>query len=353
MNPGYQIIERLRDFHKLSAQEYRSLLENDDRDFCDRLSKEARKAADGVYGHEIFVRGLIEISNFCRNNCFYCGIRAANPSLERYRLSKDEILGCCRKGYALGFRTFVLQGGEDPRQDDEWTENTVAAIHKEFPDCAITLSLGEKSPESYLRLKEAGAERYLLRHETFNSGHYSRLHPSGMSRERRLGCLESLKSLGYQTGAGFMVGSPYQTLDNVVEDLLYLQELRPEMIGIGPFIHHSSTPFADFPDGSVTLTLKLISILRLMDPEALIPATTSLATLEPEGRRKGILAGANVVMPNLTPAARRGDYALYEGKAASGAEAAEGLEELKKELAAIGYRVAVSRGDCKRSKASN
>lgn len=352
MTSGNKIIERLRDFHQLTAQEYRSLLENDDLLDCSLLKNEARKAADAVFGRGIYVRGLIEISNCCRNNCYYCGIRAANSDLARYRLSKEEILDCCRRGYDLGFRTFVLQGGEDPLQSDEWVEDVVRDIRGTFPDCAITLSLGEKSPETYRRLKEAGADRYLLRHETYNPDHYRKLHPSGMSRENRLECLRTLKALGYQTGSGIMVGSPYQTIDNVVEDLLFLQELRPEMVGIGPFIHHNATPFRDFPDGSVDLTIKLISILRLMNPEALIPATTSLATLEPEGRVKGILAGANVVMPNLSPAEKRGEYALYEGKAAFGAESAEGLGKLKQELAALGYDVVVSRGDYKR-KASN
>lgn len=348
MISGYKIIEHLRDYHNLTAQEYRSLIENDDRDFCDLLSCEARRATESVYGRRIYIRGLIEISNICRNNCFYCGIRAANTGLERYRLTKEEILECCRSGYDLGFRTFVLQGGEDPLLDDGWLETLITEIHRELGDCAITLSLGERSPESYRRLKEAGAERYLLRHETYNPDHYRKLHPAGMSRDNRLRCLSELKALGYQTGSGIMVGSPYQTPENVVEDLLFLEELRPEMVGIGPFIHHNATPFASFRDGSVAFTLKLISILRLMNPEALIPATTALATLEPNGRIKAILAGANVVMPNLTPAARRGQYALYEGKAASGAESAEGLDKLKKELAAIGYAIEIGRGDPKR-----
>lgn len=298
-----------------------------------------------VFGNSVFIRGLIEVSNHCRNNCFYCGIRAANPSVRRYRLDKEDILACCRSGYDLGFRTFVLQGGEDPCQTDDWVEDVVRSIRASFPDCAITLSLGEKPAASYRRFKEAGADRYLLRHETFNEDHYSKLHPGSMSRERRLECLSNLKEQGYQTGSGFMVGSPYQTLDHIVEDIVYIQSLCPEMIGIGPFVHHDGTPFADMPDGSVSLTLKLISIFRLMNPHALIPSTTSLATLDSSARSRGILSGANVVMPNLTPASRRRDYSLYEGKAAFGAEAAEGLEELKKEMKAIGYEVVVDRGD--------
>lgn len=340
-----ETIKKLRETHRLTAQEYKSLLINDNSDFFTVLGAQAREVSVSVFGNGVFIRGLIEVSNFCRNNCLYCGIRAANGEIERYRLGKSDILECCRRGHELGFRTFVLQGGEDPVLTDDWVEDVIRAIHSEFPDCAITLSLGEKSAESYRRFKAAGADRYLLRHETFNSDHYAKLHPAGMSRDRRLGCLSDLKDAGYQTGSGIMVGSPYQTVDDIVEDLLYIQELGPEMIGIGPFIHHHGTPFADMPDGSLDMTLRLISIFRLMSPYALIPATTALATLSPDGRTKGILAGANVVMPNLTPASRRGNYALYEGKASTGAESAEGLEELKKELKAIGYDVIVHRGD--------
>lgn len=340
-----EIIERLRDTHSLDAPGYRSILLDETPESNDFLRSEARRAADSVFGKGVFIRGLVEISNHCRNNCLYCGLRAGNADIRRYRLSKEDILECCRRCYLQGFRTFVLQGGEDPVQTDDWVEDLVEAIRAQFPDCAITLSLGEKSYESYRRFREAGADRYLLRHETFNAGHYSRLHPSGMSRENRLECLRSLKELGYQTGSGIMVGSPYQTVDNLVEDLLFIQDLHPEMIGTGPFIHHKDTPFASFNDGSVALTLKLISIFRLMDPHALIPSTTALATLDPQGRSKGILAGANVVMPNCSPASVRGDYSIYEGKAASGAESAEGLAELGMELDAIGYEVVTGRGD--------
>ena len=340
-----ETIEKLRNTHNLTAQEYKSLLINENSDFLAVLNAQARDMAVSIFGKDVFIRGLIEVSNFCKNNCLYCGIRAANKEIERYRLSKSEILDCCRHGYELGFRTFVLQGGEDPVLTDDLMDDIISTIRSEFPDCAITLSLGERSAASYKRFKASGADRYLLRHETFNQEHYSRLHPDGMSRDARLACLASLKDAGYQTGTGIMVGSPYQTIDNIVEDLLYIQELKPEMIGIGPFIHHNGTPFANMPDGSLELTLKLISIFRLMSPAALIPATTALATLSPDGRTRGILAGANVVMPNLTPASRRGDYSLYEGKASTGAESAEGLAELKKELNAIGYDVIVHRGD--------
>lgn len=335
----------MRDTHQLSAQDYKSLLENDDSQDISCLYEEARKTTVSVFKNNIYIRGLIEVSNYCRNNCYYCGIRASNTHVNRYRLSKEQILACCEYGYVLGFRTFVLQGGEDPVQTDEWIEDVVRSIHAAHPGCAITLSLGEKAPESYKRFRKAGADRYLLRHESFDSDHYGRLHPADMSRDRRLECLRSLKENGYQTGSGIMVGSPYQTLDHVVEDLLFIQEFRPEMIGIGPFVHHHDTPFADFPDGSVALTLKLISIFRLMHPQALIPSTTAIATLKSDGHRKAILAGANVVMPNLSPASIRKEYALYDNKAAFATESAEGLEELRKELRSIGYEIIVDRGD--------
>lgn len=338
-----RVIARLTRNHRLSAQEYRQLLLDDDANTGIRLQSQAREAALSVFGNGIYIRGLIEISNHCRNNCLYCGLRAANTGLQRYRLSKEEIMDCCEEGYSLGFRTFVLQGGEDPVQSDEWLEDLIRSIKSAYPDCAVTLSLGEKPEESYRRLRAAGADRYLLRHETFNPEHYASLHPSTMSRERRLACIAALKRLGYQTGTGIMVGSPRQTVDNVVEDLLYIQELEPEMIGIGPFIHHNDTPLRDMPDGSVELCLRLISILRLMNRKAYIPATTALSTLDPEGRKKGILAGANVVMPNLSPERFRSSYSLYEGKAHSGAESAEGLDELRKELQSIGYRINVQR----------
>lgn len=345
MHEVQDIIYRLNADHRLSAREYRLLLlDNDEQDRL-LLQSLAREAAVSVFGSKVFIRGLIEISNHCRNNCLYCGIRAGNGNVRRYRLDKETILECCARGYDLGFRTFVLQGGEDSVQSDSWIEDLIISIRAGHPDCAVTLSLGEKTEESYRRFKDAGADRYLLRHETFNPEHYARLHPSGMSRDRRLECIKALKRLGYQTGTGIMVGSPYQTVDNLVEDLLYIQGLRPEMIGIGPYIHQEDTPFRDMPDGSVELCTKLISIFRLMDPRALIPATTALATLDPDGRKKGILAGANVIMPNLSPASTRRDYSLYEGKASDGAESAEGLGELEEELHSIGCNIAIDRGD--------
>ncbi len=343
-----QLVDKLRKEHRLSGSEYAALLVCRDADALAYLQQTAQQMTEERFGRRVFVRGLIEISNRCRNNCLYCGIRKGNSKVARYALNRDEILGCCRSGYAKGFRTFVLQGGEDPYQTDAWVEQTVSDIRREFPDCAITLSLGEKTREAYLRFYQAGANRYLLRHETRNEAHYRLLHPDEMSLSYRLQCLAWLKEIGYQTGTGIMVGSPGQHIEHLVEDLLFIQEFRPEMIGIGPFIPHSDTPFASEPAGSVELTLRLLSIFRLMHPAALIPATTALATLAEDGRERGILAGANVVMPNLSPDEERTKYTLYNNKAAFGAESAEGLPYLMERLEAIGYRITTERGDYKK-----
>lgn len=340
-----QLIDKLRHKHSLSAEEYATLLTCQDADTSKYLQQQAQEVAFSRFGNAVYIRGLIEISNRCRNNCYYCGIRKGNPSVTRYALTHEEILECCRDGYALGFRTFVMQGGEDTALTDEWTEHIVAAIRNEFPDCAITLSLGEKSRESYKRFFLAGANRYLLRHETHNDKHYRNLHPEKMSLSHRLQCLQWLKEIGYQTGTGIMVGSPGQTTEHLVEDLQFIERFQPEMIGIGPFIPHHDTPFASKPAGSMEMTLKLLSIFRLMHPSALIPSTTALATLATDGREKGILAGANVVMPNLSPGGQREKYALYDNKAAFGAEAAEGLRQLAERLKTIGYHITTERGD--------
>ena len=340
-----KLIDKLHQEHTLTAEEYRSLLLCEDTTTNVYLQKKAQQTTIDRFGNAVFIRGLIEISNRCRNNCLYCGIRKGNTMVSRYALSRETILSCCREGHALGFRTFVLQGGEDVSQTDDWVTETVSAVRKEFPDCAITLSLGEKSKEAYQRFFEAGANRYLLRHETFNETHYQELHPSEMSRNHRLRCLEWLKEIGYQTGTGIMVGSPGQTIDHLVEDLLFIEHFHPEMIGIGPFIPHAETPFANKPAGSIKLTLKLLSILRLMHPSALIPATTALASLSSDGRERGILAGANVVMPNLSPSSVREKYSLYNQKAAFGSEAAEGLKLLEEQLNKIGYTISNERGD--------
>ena len=342
-----RLIDKLRRRHSLTGEEYAALLTCSDADTLLYLRRQAQEEALAHFGNAVFIRGLIEISNRCRNNCYYCGIRKGNPSVTRYALDRETILECCREGYALGFRTFVMQGGEDPALTDDWTEQTVAAVHGEFPDCAVTLSLGEKSREAYERFFRAGATRYLLRHETHNEQHYRLLHPEEMSLNRRLQCLNRLKEIGYQTGTGIMVGSPGQRIEHLVEDLLFIEKFRPEMIGIGPFVPHRDTPFAGEPAGSVEMTLRLLSLFRLMHPSALIPSTTALATLAPDGREQGILAGANVVMPNLSPPEQRANYTLYNNKAAFGAEASEGLCKLEQRLAAIGYRISREKGDYK------
>ena len=342
-----QWIDKLRQERTLTPEEFRQLLTGCDAENLRYINKQAQEVALLHFGNKIYIRGLIEISNCCRNNCYYCGIRKGNPNIERYRLSRESILNCCKQGYELGFRTFVLQGGEDPALTDDQIEMTVARIRQEYPDCAITLSLGEKSREAYERFFRAGANRYLLRHETYNEPHYRQLHPAEMSGKQRLQCLADLKEIGYQTGTGIMVGSPGQTVEHIIEDLLFIKKLRPEMIGIGPFLPHHDTPFAGHPNGTVEQTILLLSIFRLMHPAALIPATTALATLIPDGRERGILAGANVVMPNLSPREERKKYELYNDKASLGAESAEGLAALQKQLNAIGYEISTERGDFK------
>lgn len=342
-----QWIDKLRQERTLTPEEFRQLLTGCDAEILRYINKQAQEVALLHFGNKIYIRGLIEISNCCRNNCYYCGIRKGNPNIERYRLSRESILNCCKQGYELGFRTFVLQGGEDPALTDDQIEMTVARIRQEYPDCAITLSLGEKSREAYERFFRAGANRYLLRHETYNEPHYRQLHPAEMSGKQRLQCLADLKEIGYQTGTGIMVGSPGQTVEHIIEDLLFIEKLRPEMIGIGPFLPHHDTPFAEHPSGTVEQTILLLSIFRLMHPAALIPATTALATLIPDGRERGILAGANVVMPNLSPREERKKYELYNDKASLGAESAEGLAALQKQLNAIGYEISTERGDFK------
>ena len=294
---------------------------------------------------KVFPRGLIEFTNYCKNNCYYCGIRRDNNHADRYRLSKDEMLECCKNGYDLGFRTFVLQGGEDPYYTDERMVDIIRSIKLLYPECAITLSIGEKSRESYALFRKAGADRYLLRHETANEEHYGKLHPASMSLPNRKQCLYYLKELGYQVGAGFMVGSPGQTLDCIAEDLIFLQELKPHMIGIGPFIPHHDTIYANEKAGSVELTLFLLSVIRLMLPKVLLPATTALGTLDPFGREKGIEAGANVVMPNLSPVKNRKLYDLYDNKICTGEEAAECKGCLSRRMEKIGYQLVYERGD--------
>lgn len=340
-----QIIDKLIRDKTLDQQEWMDLLNRMDESDREYLKQQAREAAQKRFGNKIFVRGLIEFTNYCKNDCYYCGIRKGNLSADRYRLTKEEILECCEQGYQLGFRTFVLQGGEDPWYTDEKMEEIISLIKKKYPDCALTLSIGEKTMDQYLRYHQAGADRYLLRHETANPEHYSHLHPAQLSAENRKRCLFDLKKAGFQVGAGFMVGSPFQTVGNIVEDLLFLKELEPEMVGIGPFIPHKDTPFSNFPAGSMEQTLVLIAMVRLMLPDALIPSTTALGTVDPNGREWGILSGANVVMPNLSPVINRKKYQLYDNKICTGEEAAECKGCLEKRLARIGYEIVTDRGD--------
>lgn len=340
-----ELIDILREQRHLDSSGYKALLECDDEGIVTYLHEQAREVGDEVFGKGIFVRGLVELTNVCRNDCLYCGIRKSNAALERYLLTHEQVLQCCEQGYEIGFRTFVLQGGELPRDKAPWLIELVVAIRHYYPDCAITLSLGEWPREVYAALRKAGADRYLLRHESHNAEHYARLHPAEMSLDNRLQCLAWLKELGYQVGTGIMVGSPWQSLDHIVEDIEFIEGFKPEMIGIGPFVPQHDTPLGKCATGSARLTCRLYSIFRLMFPSALIPSTTALNTIVPDGRTMGIMAGANVVMPNLSPTAVRGNYALYDGKAISNAEAAEGIAQLNKQLATIGYHINWGRGD--------
>ena len=338
------LIDRLERDRSLTAAEYEALIDSCGAEEAAYLRQRADAVRRRAYGNRIYIRGLIEVSNICRNDCLYCGIRRSNTACERYRLTKEDILSACQEGYALGFRTFVLQGGEDPHFTDDVVCDIVRGIKENHPDCAVTLSLGERSGESYARLRAAGADRYLLRHETAAKAHYEALHPASMSYENRMRCLEDLKRLGYQVGCGFMVGSPGQTNAHLAADLKFIETFRPQMCGIGPFIPHASTPFGDCSAGSVDQTCLLLSIIRLLHPHVLLPATTALGTLEEGGREKGILAGANVVMPNLSPASVRKKYELYNNKLSDGDESAQCVQSLRERMAAIGYEVVTDVG---------
>lgn len=340
-----KLIDKLYKNSDLTDAELKELIENINDEDLKYLNTLARKVADEIYGKDVYVRGLIEFTNYCKNNCYYCGIRAENKNAERYRLDKTQILECCKSGYELGFRTFVLQGGEDMYFTDDMICDIVSEIRKNYPDCAITLSIGEREKESYKKYFNAGANRYLLRHETADKEHYQKLHPEKMSFDNRMKCLENLKEIGYQTGCGFMVGSPYQTTDCLVKDLRFIKNFEPEMVGIGPYLSHKDTPFLDKPNGSVRLTLMLLSIIRLLLPSVLLPATTALGTAKADGRELGILAGANVVMPNLSPVKVRKKYSLYDNKICTGEEAAECRFCLFNRMKSIGYNIVTSRGD--------
>ena len=339
------IIEKLKTTQTATREELIFLLQNVTDAERGELRRAAQQTAQAVFGNKIYIRGLIEISSICKRDCYYCGLRRSNSNAVRYRLTPEQILSCCEQGYALGFRTFVLQGGEDGFFTDEVVCAIVREIKRRYPDCAVTLSLGERGDESFRRLYAAGADRYLLRHETADLAHYARLHPDSMSGAERQRQLFALKQIGFQTGAGFMVGSPYQTAENLADDLLFLQKLQPQMCGIGPFIPQKDTAFRDFSQGSLELTLTLLAVIRLMHPRILLPATTALGTIHPKGRELGILHGANVVMPNLSPLEHRKDYAIYDNKICTGDEAAACIRCLSVRMEHIGYKIVTERGD--------
>ena len=345
LNKYFELIDKLEREHILNKSEFTELIENRNEEIADYLFIRARNIRHKIYGRKVYIRGLIEFTNYCKNDCYYCGIRCSNRKAERYRLTKEQILSCCENGYELGFRTFVLQGGEDNFYTDDMLVDIIKSIKSSYSDCALTLSIGEKSRESYQRYFDAGADRYLLRHETADDEHYKKIHPDSLTSENRKRCLSDLKKIGFQVGSGFMVDSPFQTSENLAQDMLFLNELQPHMVGIGPFIPHHETPFANEKAGSLELTLFMIGLLRLMLPCALIPSTTALGTISPRGREMGILSGANVVMPNLSPKDVRKKYMLYDNKICTGDEAAECRKCLEKRMNCIGYEIVVDRGD--------
>lgn len=340
-----KLIDKLYHESLLSKDELLLLIGTTTKDEIQYLCEKANQKKEEFYGKSVYIRGLIEFTNYCKNDCYYCGIRCSNKKAIRYRLSLSDILTACEQGNALGIETFVLQGGEDPYFTDEKILEIISAIKHKYPQKAITLSIGEKSYESYQKYKQAGVDRYLLRHETITAEHYEKLHPKTLSIKNRVQCLQALKELGFQTGAGMMVGSPYQTDEHLAEDLLFLKNFQPHMVGIGPFIHHNDTPFHNFADGSIEKTIKMVALTRLLLPNALIPSTTALASLSGDGRKQALLSGANVVMPNLTPLPVRGNYLLYQNKIATGTETVESFRLLKEEIEAIGLTVDLSRGD--------
>ena len=348
MNKSIQLVDKLYNFHSLSVEEYQYLLDNRSSEIALYLREKADKVRREYYGNKIFIRGLIEISNVCKNDCLYCGIRGSNRNCERYRLSENDILSCCENGYSLGFRTFVLQGGEDGFYTDSFLCSLLKKIKAKYPDCAVTLSLGERSYESYEKLFSAGADRYLLRHEAASEELYKKLHPENMSYRNRIKCLEALKGIGYQVGCGFMVGAPFQTTKHIAEDLKFIEGFKPDMCGIGPFVPHKDTIFKNEKAGSVEFTCFLLSIIRLIHPPVLLPATTALGTISENGREEGILSGANVVMPNLSPTDAREKYSLYDNKLSTGLENASNKKELGERFKNIGFEIVTDKGDVKK-----
>lgn len=345
MRDNFRIIDDLHINQNIEKEELYTLLSTINEEEKEYLTSKARSVREKIFGKSVYIRGLIEFSNYCRKDCYYCGIRASNKNVNRYRLEKEQILNCAKIAYSLGFRTFVMQGGEDMHYSEDDMYDIISSLRTTYEDCAITLSIGERDEKFYKKLYEAGANRFLLRHETINEEHYSKLHPKTDTIQRRVACLNNLKEIGFQVGCGIMIGSPHQTLSNIVDDIIFMKEFNPHMVGMGPFIPHKDTCFANEEAGSVELTLTLLSIVRLLLPNVLLPATTALGTVSDTGRERGLLAGANVVMPNISPKANRSDYALYNGKLATKEEAAEGLEKLRKKVESIGYHIEISRGD--------
>lgn len=348
LNNVYFLIDKLEQQQSLTLEEYALLVRSRSQETMNYIQPKAERIRKEIYGTDVYIRGLIEFTNLCKNNCLYCGIRRSNTNCQRYRLTPEEILECCDTGYELGFRTFVLQGGEDAYWTDRILCSLIQKIKHQYPDCAVTLSVGERSRSSYQRLFDTGADRYLLRHETADKNHYEKLHPTELSYDNRMRCLKDLKEIGYQVGCGFMVGSPYQTPETLAKDLKFIEEFSPDMCGIGPFIPHKDTPFAAETAGTLEETLWLLSIIRLLHPRVLLPATTALGTIHPQGRELGILAGSNVVMPNLSPQSVRKKYELYDNKLCTGEEAAESKNALVQRMEAIGYTVVTDRGDAKK-----
>ncbi len=344
MSKLFSLIDRLEIEHRLELSEYGELIEGQSPELSEYAAKKADRVRREIYGTDIYIRGLIEIGNVCRNDCLYCGIRKSNRTCIRYSLTDEQIMACCREGYELGFRTFVLQGGEGVFSVDRIC-SLVEEIKKNYPDCAVTLSLGEYERSDFQKMFDSGADRYLLRHETADREHYERLHAGGMSFDNRMRCLKDLKEIGFQTGCGFMVGSPYQTAECIAKDLKFIEEFQPQMCGIGPFIPQKDTPFGGMPPGTCEQTVFLLSLIRLIKPDILLPATTALGTIDKNGREKGIMAGANVVMPNLSPVAERKKYALYDNKLCTDEESAQCRRELEKRMNAVGYEVVTARGD--------
>ena len=341
----FEWIDKLEETGELTEEEFVLLLKGRTKKLEEYAAKKARTIADSIYGKDIYIRGLIEFTNYCKNDCYYCGIQRSNKNALRYRLTEEEILQCCAEGYQLGFRTFVLQGGEDPYYTDERVVELVKKIKKEYPDCALTLSIGEKPYESYEKFYKAGADRYLLRHETADLEHYGKLHPEEMSQKNRMECLRNLKQIGFQTGCGFMVGSPFQTVESIAKDFVFIHQLKPDMVGIGPFIPHKDTPLKDYEHGSLEKTIICLAIVRLLLPKVLLPATTALSSISENGREEGLKAGGNVIMPNLSPMSVRKKYSLYDNKAYILDEDAKYKNMIEEKLRKVGFEIEISRGD--------